>query len=342
MNAVSIPELDLPGASADSLSGSADSPSEEPSPAAAQFCFEALPIIAGQVENAREQTEQAVVALTTRFRGLVTNLDSAVAASEQACGEGGQELVSTMEQGKQQLLTVIEALTDIRDSRAALIQEIRSLGAYTNELREMAKTVEKIAFTTNILALNAAIEAAHASGDSGRGFAVVAAEVRQLASASRDTGRVIGQKIDLINDSLAKILGANERVTEREATAVEDSENRINRVLEQFGGMTGRLLGSADQFRRDSELIKEEIMESMVQLQFQDRVSQILAHVVQTVDELPELAGTLGDSGALSGGRSAAREYLDRKAQSYTTEEQRRIHAGEAVTAVAPQAAEFF
>ena len=335
MNAVSIPPLDSPGASA-------DSPPEGPSSAAAQFCLEALPIIAGQVENARGQTEQAVVALTTRFRGLVSSLDSAVAASEQACGKGGEELVCTMEKGKQQLLTVIEALTHLRDSRAALIQEIRSLGAYTNELREMAKTVEKIAFNTNILALNAAIEAAHASGEIGRGFSVVAAEVRQLASASRTAGRTIGQKIELINDSLTKILGANERVTEREAAAVQDSEDRINRVLEQFGGMTGRLLGSADQFRRDSELIKEEIMESMVQLQFQDRVSQILAHVVQTVGELPQLAATLSDSGTCTEGRSAAREYLALKAQSYTTEEQRRIHAGEAAAAVAPQAAEFF
>jgi methyl-accepting chemotaxis protein len=307
-----------------------------------EFCLEALPIFADHIENARAQTEQAIVALTTRFRGMVSSLDSAVAASQQVSGDGGRELTSTMEDGKRQLLTVIDALTGIRDSRAALIEEIRALGRYTNELREMAKTVEKIAFNTNILALNAAIEAAHASGDVGRGFSVVAQEVRQLASASRNTGRDIGQKIDHINDSLKNILGANERVSQREAAAVKDSEDRINKVLEHFGGMTGRLLTSADQFRRESEVIKDEIMESMVQFQFQDRVSQILTHVVQSIGELPELASTLNDSGEAGEGRAAAHEYLARQAQSYTTEEQRRIHEGEAAISVVPQAAEFF
>jgi methyl-accepting chemotaxis protein len=320
-----------------------DSPSEVPPTAlSAEFCLEALPIVASQIENARDQTEQAVVALTTRFRGMVSSLDSAVAASQQVSGEGGRELVSTMEDGKRQLLTVIEVLTGIRDSRAVLIEEIRALGGFTNDLREMAETVEKIALSTNILALNAAIEAAHASGEVGRGFSVVAQEVRHLASASRNTGREIGRKIDHINDSLKNILGVNEQVTMREAAAVKESEDRINKVLDHFGGMTGRLLSSADQFRRDSEVIKDEIMESMVQLQFQDRVSQILAHVVQTIDELSELAGSLDNSGAAGEGRAAAREYLVKQAQSYTTDEQRRIHEGETATSVVPQAAEFF
>ena len=135
--------------------------------------------------------------------------------------------------------------------------------------------------------------------------------------ASRETGKVIGQKISVINESLAKILGSNERVTEREAEAVKDSEARISSVLESFGGMTSRLLGSAEDLRRESEVIKDEIMESMVQLQFQDRVGQILAHVVGSIGELHEL---MRADGGVSADGGAAAQYLGQMAQSYTTE----------------------
>jgi methyl-accepting chemotaxis protein len=308
----------------------------------AEFCFETLPIFAKQIENVREQTEQAIIALSSRFRGIVTSLDGAVAASQEVSGDGGRELSSAMEDGRQQLLTVIEALTAIRESRAALIGEIRSLGAYTHELQDMAKHVEMIAFNTNMLALNAAIEAAHAGGDVGRGFSVVAQEVRHLATASRETGKVIGKKIALINDSLSHILGANEKVTERENAAVKDSELRINKVLEEFGGMTTRLLGSAEQFRRESEVIKEEVMESMVQLQFQDRTGQILAHLAKTLEELPAVADNLVAAGSEGDARQAAQDYLAEMASKYTTDEQRRIHEGGSAASVKPQAAEFF
>ena len=286
---------------------------------------DALPIFASQIENARVQSEAAILALSTRFRGIVSGLDKAVNASQQVSGEGGRDLLGAMDGGREQLLQVIAALTAIRDSRASLIEEIRALGTYTEELRD--------------LALNAAIEAAHAGGDVGRGFAVVAQEVRHLATASRETGKVIGQKISVINESLAKILGSNERVTEREAEAVKDSEARISSVLESFGGMTSRLLGSAEDLRRESEVIKDEIMESMVQLQFQDRVGQILAHVVGSIGELHEL---MRADGGVSADGGAAAQYLGEMAQSYTTEEQRRIHSGGSAAEVAPQAAEFF
>jgi methyl-accepting chemotaxis protein len=307
-----------------------------------EFCLHALPLFARQIENARKQSEDAILALTTRFRGIVSSLDQAVAASGEVSGDGGRHLMSAMDEGKRQLLTVIDALNTIRESRSALIQEIRVLGAYTEEMREMAKKVEMIAFNTNMLALNAAIEAAHAGADVGRGFAVVAQEVRHLANASRETGKIIGQKIGLINESLTKILSTSERVTEREEAAVKDSEGRIQSVLTQFGSMTTRLLHSADQFRNESAVIKDEVMESMVQLQFQDRVGQILTHVVDGMCELPEIATRVGNSDAFSDGRAAAAEYLADLAEGYTTDEEKRIHDGKAAGSAAPQEIDFF
>ena len=310
--------------------------------AADSVCLGALPIFAKQIDNARQQSEDAILELSTRFRGIVTSLDKAMAASEKGSGDGGRDLRAAMDDGKVQLLKVIDALKDVRDSRAALIAQIRELNGHTFELADMAKEVELIAFKTNMLALNAAIEAAHASGDVGRGFAVVANEVRQLSIASRDTGKTIGKTITLINDALKSIVGANEKAAERETTAVKESEVRIGGVLANFGGMTERLLNSAQQFRNEGDVIKDEVMESMVALQFQDRVGQILTHVVHSIDDLRTGAAAAGGASSAAESERAAREYLEGMAQSYTTDEQRQIHEGGAVAEVAPQAAEFF
>jgi methyl-accepting chemotaxis protein len=310
--------------------------SDEPETSAVSGVYaEALQIWSRHIETSRAHMEDAVVALTSRFGGIVAHLDSAIAQSDHKAHGDAAALAADAKQGERDLMTVIDALKTIQHSRNQLAQEIRALAMYTGELRKMASEVEMIAFQTNMLSLNAAIEAAQA-GEAGKGFAVVAQEVRVLSRASRETGKSISEKVGAINSTLESISKRNESISGFDNQAIADSEASIRAVVARFGSRTAAMSETVLQSRTQSAAIKDEVAESLVQLQFQDRVSQILSQVtgaMQSFSELPAQSSNVVE---------LARERLARMAKSYTTEEQHRNHQGLAAAAVAPQEVTFF
>lgn len=123
-------------------------------------------------QGATEQAssiEQLAASINEISQKVVQTAQNSQIASEQV-GKAGEELTVS----NQRMQDMISAMSEISQS--------------SNEISKIIKTIEDIAFQTNILALNAAVEAARA-GSAGKGFAVVADEVRNLASKSAEAAK---------------------------------------------------------------------------------------------------------------------------------------------------------
>jgi methyl-accepting chemotaxis protein len=95
-----------------------------------------------------------------------------------------------------------------------LANSMQQIEAASRETQKIIKTIDEIAFQTNILALNAAVEAARA-GEAGAGFAVVADEVRNLARRAADSARsttgIIEETMHRVSTGSALVNEVNER-----------------------------------------------------------------------------------------------------------------------------------
>jgi len=293
-----------------------------------------VPIWSRQVETGRSQMEAAIIDLMVRFSGIVDKLDAALKASEAASEGIDGGLVSVFASGEKELGAVVSSLRKAMLHKNAMLAEIHELLKFIAELEKMATDVAGIADQTNLLALNAAIEAARA-GEAGRGFAVVADEVRKLSTLSKITGKQISEKVKVINSAISAAVKTSEQAAAGEEQALATSEAAIGNVLGNFRQITSGLSEASGILRRESDGIKNEVAMSLVQLQFQDRVSQILCHVRDNIGSLPGYLER-SQAGFSNGGGLvpvAVGQLLKEIESTYAMAEEHHNHGGKTQTA---------
>ena len=134
----------------------------------------------------------------------------------------------------QQIDQMGHEVRDGEEKMKAMLESMDTISENSQQVANIIKSIEDIAFQTNILALNAAVEAARA-GAAGKGFAVVADEVRNLAGktadASKNTAELIQKALDAVKEGTVR---AEETAASFEAiyTGVEEINVNAHKIVD--------------------------------------------------------------------------------------------------------------
>lgn len=297
-----------------------------------QFGEKVAPVWSGHIESSREQMESAIAALSQRFSGIVDKLDVAVHTSgleTETIDDRDNGLVAVFTRSEHELGAVLDSQKAAMTSMVSMLEQVQGLDRFIVELQDMAADVAKIAQQTNLLALNAAIEAARA-GELGRGFAVVAKEFRMLSTQSGETGRHIAEKVGVISAAIIETCRVVQESVKQEDGSMLKAQATIGTVLTDFRTITDALLRSSTLLKNESIGIKSEIGEALVQLQFQDRVSQMMNHVKDNIEHLPEFLQQHRQQYAQAGALQALDPLLllGELKKTYVMADQHVIHGG--------------
>lgn len=222
----------------------------------------------GQVATGSNYLSSASIEQTSSIEALaqsIHQIEGQAESNAESCSEA-QELI----------MQTYANVRDANDRMSMLTSAMDNIGNTSAKIINIIKTIEDIAFQTNILALNAAVEAARA-GEVGKGFAVVADEVRNLAAKSAeavsDTTKLIEQSTeavkegtDVVNNTAETMSALNDCIIKVKniVEMIADSSNKqtqmVNRINDDISQITGTVQSNSAT-AEESAAISEELSE---------------------------------------------------------------------------------
>jgi len=278
----------------------APAPPPPPPDGLAALLHQVLPIWHGHVELARTQTQAAIDTLSARFAAINDRLGHSRQLSSEPREVRMQQLLHDADQ---QLATLAQALERILQSRQALQGKLEGLAAANDEIRQLALQNEQLAGQTGVSDLLSSEQS-----------------WQQLAQRAAANSRQIVLRTKAARQQIQAAVIAAAQLPDGADGVVENSRALIGQVLAGFGQAATALMATVDQMAAENRAVDQEVGEILVNLQFQDRIGQILEQLQGDIARL--------QASACEAALPSPQQWLAALEQTYTTPEQRQVHVG--------------
>jgi methyl-accepting chemotaxis protein/methyl-accepting chemotaxis protein-1 (serine sensor receptor) len=284
--------------------------------------FGFLAVICALTVRSINRTLAGCVSVLSDSAVQVSSAATQIASTSQSLSQGSSEQAASLEEvsasmeemtamtrrnaenSAEATAMMAETVSQVDRSNSALHEMMASMGAIKQSSEKVArinKTIDEIAFQTNILALNAAVEAARA-GEAGMGFAVVADEVRNLAQrsavAARDTADLIEEAITNTSQGATKLdqVASAIRAITDSAAKVKTLVDEVNEASKQQTQGISEVASAVVQVSAVTQTAAASAEESAAASQELSAQSQTVSDLVRQLGSLVGATSDIADS----------------------------------------------
>lgn len=315
----------------------ATTPGAEPPTAerAEELSVQVVPVWKRNLESAREHSARSAEGLLESFGRISSHVDQTLTGQGADLELGAIEALLTHHQPQLDAL-----LATTRQAVALKDKMLAEVVAMSDSLAEMVlatREVQTIARATHLLSMNASIEATRNGQGQGQGGAgVVAEEVRRLASQSREAGTRIAKHVNALQARMQALKLTVRAHDTEDDELLRSAEEAARTVIASLLHSLAHVNRSSRTLRNAGRQLQRDIETIFVEMQSQDRLSQMLSAVADDMGRFVHwTGGGVDDSGA------SPRQWLERLEATYTMEDQRSTHHG-AVAVERQATVEFF
>jgi methyl-accepting chemotaxis protein len=255
--------------------------------------------VADGLQSASSQIADAAHEINQSTNLLAQNTGEQAAAVEET-SSSCEELTSMVRSNAGNAMEANQLAAESNKAAEISRKEMQDLVAAMNEIQDsskqvalIVKSIDEIAFQTNILALNAAIEAARA-GEAGAGFAVVADEVRNLAQRSAEAARETSSQIEKSvqraergGELCTRVASSFAQITEKTQLVSALISSISSAGMEQERGVSqiATAMSNIDKSTQEAAAQAEENAATVEELRAQsDEMHEYVMHLFQLVD----------------------------------------------------------